>query len=302
MDTKVFRGMSVSPCYHVPVLCEPAATALITDPEGIYVDATFGGGGHSRAILERLAETGRLFGIDQDPEAPFHTLTDPRFTAIRGNFREITALLADRGVSQVSGILADLGLSSHQIDTPERGFSYRQDSPLDLRMNPTEGVPAWAWLSTHSTEEIARVLREYGDLPKSRRLAALVQASWRPEFSTQELARCVRKIYGPLSDRYLAPTFQALRIAVNDERGALRDLLKQAASLLLPGGRLVLLTYHSGEARLVKTLYQQPITENPITGERTYGWRLLEVREPEESEKVQNPRSRSAKLWIVEKL
>ncbi|MCX7606438.1 MAG: 16S rRNA (cytosine(1402)-N(4))-methyltransferase RsmH [Bacteroidia bacterium] len=288
--------------YHTPVLKREVVEALVTTPEGTYVDATFGGGGHSRAIVDRLSPQGRLIGIDRDPEAPFETLQDPRFIGIRGNFENLSELLHSYGISEVDGILADLGVSSHQLDTPHRGFSYRHEAPLDLRMNPQEGIPARLWLGQVSQENLADVLLLHGDLPKSRRLAAQIKRHWHPNFTTTDLVNCARKVYGLSTERYLPPLFQAIRIAVNAELEALQQLLMQAPTLLKPAGRLVILTYHSGEARIVKNLYQQPEKEDPVTGQRKYAWRLVDRLSPSPEEVRSNPRSRSARLWICERL
>ncbi|RMF48537.1 MAG: 16S rRNA (cytosine(1402)-N(4))-methyltransferase RsmH [Bacteroidetes bacterium] len=300
MDREVLGA--VRAFYHQPVLCETAVQALVTDPEGVYVDATFGGGGHSRAILEHLGPTGRLFALDRDPEAPLEAIQDRRFHPIRGNFRDIETLLGARGVSCVTGVLADLGLSSHQVDTPERGFSYRFEAPLDLRMNPQEGLPAWAWLAEQKEESLAHLLRAYGDLPQARKLARAIQLSWRPGFTTGDLVQAVQKTYGPHAHRYKAQVFQALRIALNGELEALQALLAWCTQAVNPGGRLVVLTYHSGEARLVKALYQQPTQENFCTGHKTYTWQKIAVYRPSVEEVRSNPRSRSAQLWVLQKL
>lgn len=288
--------------YHQPVLCQEAAQALVTDPAGVYVDATFGGGGHSRAILARLGPEGQLFGLDQDPDAPLDCLQDARFHPLRGNFRDLGLLLSAQGVAALTGLLADLGVSSHQLDTAERGFSYRFEAPLDLRMNPQEGAPAWAWLSWQKEETLAHHLRVYGDLPHSRKLARAIQRAWRPGFTTWDLAEAARQVYGAKAPRYLPQVFQALRIALNAELEALQALLTWCTQAIRPGGRLVVLTYHSGEARLVKALYQQPAQEDLTTGHKTYNWRKLAVLRPSQEERLANPRSRSAQLWILEKL
>lgn len=293
--------MSKVAAYHEAVLTEAVVRSLVTDPGGTYVDCTYGGGGHSEAILQALSPEGRLFAIDRDPDAPFARLQDPRFVPIRANFAELKALLHPYGVRQVRGILADLGVSGHQLDTAERGFSYRFPARLDLRMDPTQGQPAAQWLQTLSEPQLRQILRTYGDLPKSQRLATCIRNRWHPEFSTADLVACTQEVYGFRAQRYLAQIFQALRIALNEELAALEALLQQARTLLPIGGRLVLLTYHSGEARLVKKLYQTPESENPITGERTYTWRLLQKMRPPESEIQKNPRSRSATLWVCKR-
>lgn len=294
--------MTVAQAYHIPVLLQESVEALVTDPSGIYVDATFGGGGHSRAILARLTAGGRLLAIDQDPDVPAHAIQDPRFTFLKGNFRHISSLLRQHGIEKVTGILADLGVSSHQIDTPERGFSFKREALLDLRMNPQEGLPARVWIAQQNEETLADILRVYGDLPKSRRLARAILQSVHPAFTTTELADCARNVYGREADKYLPQLFQAIRIVVNDELSALEAFLKAAESLLIPGGRLVVLTYHSGEVRRVKERYQHPAHEDPLTGQKTYNWRLVQRGFPAPAEIQHNPRGRSAQLWVLEKL
>jgi len=302
MDAKVFRAGVVTALYHQPVLLQPAVEGLVWHPSGVYVDATFGGGGHSRAILSRLASNGRLIGIDKDPDAPLHALADERFVGVRGDFRDIETLLSERSIHRVAGILADLGISSHQIDEPSRGFSYRWDVPLDLRMDPTVGLPAWAWLKYQHPEGLARLLRMYGDLPRSRRLADVILENWQPHFTTGQLVACAQKVYGKQASERLAPLFQAIRIAINGEYEALRALLEAATHLVERGGRLVILTYHSGEVRLVKAHLHRPAYEDPVTGQKQMAWRLLGKVFPSPAEVQDNPRSRSAILWIAEKL
>ncbi len=286
--------------YHRPVLAQAAVEALITDHAGVYVDATFGGGGHSRLILARLHPLGRLIGIDRDPNAPFSAISDPRFTPLRANFRDLEALLGRLGISSITGLLADLGVSSHQLDAPQRGFSYRVEAPLDLRMDPTTGLPAYEWLPLQSEDTLATILREYGDLPQAKRLARMLLLK-RPQ-TTTDLVTLLQSVYGPRAFAYRAQVFQALRIAINDELNALQALLKAAAVLIRPHGRLVILTYHSGEARYLKPLYQRPIREDPIYGHHQYAWKLICKKRPSHEEIQENPRSRSATLWVLEKL
>lgn len=286
--------------YHRPVLAQAAVEALVTDPAGVYVDATFGGGGHSRLILERLHAHGRLIGIDRDPDAPFSGISDPRFTPLRANFRDLKALVERLGFSAITGLLADLGVSSHQLDTPQRGFSYRVEAPLDLRMDPTTGLPAYEWLPLQSEDTLATILRHHGDLPRAKRLARILLLK-RPR-TTTDLAAILQSVYGPKAFAYRAQVFQALRIAINDELNALKALLEAATDLIRPHGRLVILTYHSGEARLLKPLYQKPIREDPLYGQHQYAWKLICKTHPSSEEIQENSRSRSATLWVLEKL
>jgi 16S rRNA (cytosine1402-N4)-methyltransferase len=284
--------------YHQPVLAQAVVQALVTDPNGLYVDATFGGGGHSQGLLDSLGREARLIAIDQDPEAPFEALSDPRFIPLRANFRELSGLLQKQGITHITGLLADLGVSSHQLDTAERGFSYRREGLLDLRMNPTAGFPAHAWLRQQSHETLTELLRRYGDLPRAKALADLLLCEL-PQ-TTSALRHLVEKFYGFRAKAYLPQVFQALRIGVNDELGALQDLLEAATCHVRPGGRLVVLTYHSGEARLIKALYQTPAHVDVLHGKKLYDWHLIQKIRPSQTEILQNPRSRSATLWILE--
>ncbi len=286
--------------YHQPVLAVKAVEALVTDPDGVYVDATFGGGGHSRFILERLSPQGRLLAIDQDPEAPFHAISDPRFIPLRANFRDLRVLLRELGLSSMSGLLADLGVSSHQLDTGERGFSFRVKAPLDLRMDPTRGIPACEWLPLQSETHLTTLLREYGDLPQAHRVARAILHR-RPQ-TTTDLRDLLYSVYGSRASTYLAQAFQALRIAINDELTALDALLRAASETIPPDGRLVVLTYHSGEARRIKALYQNPQYMDPVYGHQHYTWKLLHKLRPSLEEIRENPRSRSATLWALQKL
>ncbi|MCS6789974.1 MAG: 16S rRNA (cytosine(1402)-N(4))-methyltransferase RsmH [Bacteroidia bacterium] len=287
--------------YHVPVLAETVAQALVIRPEGIYVDCTFGGGGHSRAILARLSSKGKLVGIDRDPEAPLDSIKDERFTGMHGNFAQLREHTKRLGIEQVDGIVADLGVSWHQLDTPQRGFSFRHNAPIDLRMNPQEGIPAHEWLSRQSPDELARILRHWGDLPHAYRLAQRLIREWKPHITTQEVAAIAKKIYRFKAQAYLPQLFQALRIAINQEIEALEALLQQSTEVLREGGRLALLAYHSGEVRVIKAHLHKPLQENPVTGQRKYQWRLILRRFPCAYEVKANPRSRSAQLWVLEK-
>ena len=241
--------------YHIPALLPEALSALDIAPRGIYVDATLGGGGHSRAIVERLAPEGRLYSFDQDSDAIERAFTDPRFTAVYGNFRFLGNFLRYYGVEAVDGVLADLGVSSHHFDDAARGFSFRADAPLDMRMNRKGAVSAATLLASASEERIAEILYLYGELRQSRRMArAIVQARKEsPVDTTGRLLDVIRPHINPRQEKKeLAQVFQALRIEVNGEMEALRSFLRQALSVLRPGGRLAVITYHSLEDRLVK--------------------------------------------------
>jgi len=308
--------------HHIPVMLEEVLAALAIRPDGTYVDCTVGGGGHSAAICARLGPRGRLLALDQDPAAvaaaaerlaPF----GDRVRLRRANFERVAEVAREEGLAPVDGILMDLGVSSPQLDTPERGFSYREDAPLDMRMDPDRPVSAADIVATASEEELTRILREYGEERYARQIArAIVRTRARtPIRTTGQLAEVVRLA---LPGRALREpqhparrTFQALRIAVNDELGALERGLQAALSILAPGGRLVVITFHSLEDRIVKRTFADwaracvcpPGTPVCICGRRP------QVRPvgkqpwlPSPEEVVANPRARSAKLRVVERL
>lgn len=294
--------------YHVPVLLARSVDALAIRPDGVYVDATFGGGGHSREILSRLGPSGRLFAFDQDTDAPAGELNDPRFTFIGQNFRYLSNYLRFYKVSSVDGILADLGVSSHQFDTAGRGFSIRYDGPLDMRMNPSAPLSAADVVNEYDAAALADVFYRYGELPQARRIAERI-VKCRPLDTTGGLIRALDGFAAPgRENKFFAQVFQALRIAVNDELGALEEFLQQAASLLSSGGRLSVLSYHSLEDRLVKNF----IRSGSFSGEAQkdfYGNSLSPLRAverkvivPDEKEMAENPRARSAKLRVGEKV
>ena len=279
-------------------------------PDGVYVDLTFGGGGHSREIMRHLGERGHLYGFDQDLDAMKGALDDPRFTFVRSNFRFLKNWMLYYGQEQVDGIVADLGVSSHHLDTADRGFSFRYDAPLDMRMNQKATLTAEAILQTYSEQQLADVLYLYGELKNSRQLAAaLVKARAQKNLHTtgdleQTLAPLMR---GAREKKDLAKVFQALRIEVNGELRALREMLNAAAELLRPGGRLVVLTYHSLEDRMVKNMVRtgnvEGKAETDLFGHVDAPLHAVtrNVVTPSAEELAQNPRSRSAKLRIAEK-
>lgn len=276
----------------------------------MYVDLTFGGGGHSREIMRHLGERGHLYGFDQDLDAMKGALDDPRFTFVRSNFRFLKNWMLYYGQEQVDGIVADLGVSSHHLDTADRGFSFRYDAPLDMRMNQKATLTAEAILQTYSEQQLADVLYLYGELKNSRQLAAaLVKARAQKNLHTtgdleQTLAPLMR---GAREKKDLAKVFQALRIEVNGELRALREMLNAAAELLRPGGRLVVLTYHSLEDRMVKNMVRtgnvEGKAETDLFGHVNAPLHAVtrNVVTPSAEELAQNPRSRSAKLRIAEK-
>lgn len=303
--------------YHVPALMEEALTALQLRPDGVYVDATFGGGGHARAILVCLSERGRLFALDQDEQAEQNAQGAPfsehaGFQFVRANFRHLKQHLRAWGVSAgcVDGILADLGVSSHQLDTPHRGFSFRFDGPLDMRMNPNEERTAAEWLNESTEEMLQAIFSQYGEVRNARTLAhACVQFREVGAFrTTADLVQVCERVAIGDRMRYLAQVFQALRIAVNDELGALKDFLRDATELLAPGGRLVVISYHSLEDRIVKNWLKtgnaDGVPERDFYGHIRRPFALVTRKpiEPSEAEIRQNPRVRSAKMRAGERL
>ena len=294
--------------YHIPALLHESINGLAIKSDGTYVDATFGGGGHSRAILERLGEKGRLIGMDQDMDAWQNRLEDGRFTFAHGNFAYIKNFLRYYGVDSVDGILADLGVSFHHFDAVDRGFTFRADAPLDMRMNRAASFTARELLNTYTEERLADVLYLYGELRQSRRLAAAIVKA-RPLVTTGELLNVVRPfIKASQEKKELSMLFQALRIEVNGELDALRQLLAQSLEVLKPGGRLAIITYHSLEDRLVKNFMRsgnvEGRQEKDFYGCVNTPWRVItsKVIVPDADEVSRNPRSRSAKLRVAELL
>ena len=294
--------------YHIPALLHESINGLAIKSDGTYVDATFGGGGHSRAILEQLGEKGRLIGMDQDMDAWQNRLEDGRFTFAHGNFAYIKNFLRYYGVDSVDGILADLGVSFHHFDAVDRGFTFRADAPLDMRMNRAASFTARELLNTYTEERLADVLYLYGELRQSRRLAAAIVKA-RPLVTTGELLNVVRPfIKASQEKKELSMLFQALRIEVNGELDALRQLLAQSLEVLKPGGRLAIITYHSLEDRLVKNFMRsgnvEGWQEKDFYGRVNTPWRVItsKVIVPDADEVSRNPRSRSAKLRVAELL
>ena len=292
--------------YHIPALLEQSIDGLVLKPDGTYVDATFGGGGHSRAIMDRLSLNGRLVGMDQDLDAWNNRLDDARFTFVHGNFAYMKNFLRFHGIAKVDGILADLGVSFHHFDEVERGFTFRADASLDMRMNRNASFNARELVNTYSEERLADVLYLYGELRQSRRLAsALVKA--RPLSTTTDLVNAVRPLINPSKEKKeLSMVFQALRIEVNDELGALRRLLNQSLELLNEGGRLAIITYHSLEDRMVKNFMRtgnvEGRQEKDFFGRINAPMRMVTNKAivPTQEEVERNPRSRSAKLRVAE--
>ncbi|MBD5317088.1 MAG: 16S rRNA (cytosine(1402)-N(4))-methyltransferase RsmH [Bacteroides sp.] len=296
--------------YHIPALLPETLEALNLRPDGVYVDATLGGGGHSRAIVERLGSEGHLYSFDQDEDAIKRAFKDPRFTAVWGNFRFLSNFLRWYGVDGVDGILADLGVSFHHFDDAERGFSFRWEGPLDMRMNRQGKLTAADIVNTYTEERLAELLRLYGEVKDARRMAsAIVKArAQEPVDTVERLLAIISPMISPKREKKeLAQVFQALRIEVNDELGALRSFLEQCLRALRPGGRLAIITYHSLEDRLVKNFMKagnfSGTVEQDFFGRRLSPMRMLGSRPivPTDEEIERNPRSRSAKLRVAEK-
>ena len=294
------------PVYHIPALLRESIEGLAIKPYGTYVDATFGGGGHSRAILNELGEQGRLIGMDQDMDAWQNRLDDVRFTFAHGNFAYLKNFLRYYGILKVDGILADLGVSFHHFDAEDRGFTFRADVPLDMRMNRAATFSAQDLLNTYTEQQLADVLYLYGELRQSRRMAAAIVKA-RPLSTTGELLKVVRPLVKPAQEKKeLSMVFQALRIEVNGELEALRKLLSQSLEVLNLGGRLAIITYHSLEDRLVKNFMRtgnvEGRQEKDFFGRINTPWRVItgKVIVPDAEEVERNPRSRSAKLRVAE--
>ena len=296
--------------YHVPVLLNETLDGLNIKPNGVYVDVTFGGGGHSRAILERLGKGGRLFGFDQDEDAMKNALDDKRFTFVRSNFRYLTNFLRYHGIEQVDGILADLGVSSHHFDDETRGFSFRFEGDLDMRMNKRASQTAASVLNTYSEVQLADIFFYYGELQQARRIAkAIVVARSVASIETITQFLDIVKVFFPREreKKDMAKLFQALRIEVNREMDVLKSLLEQSVQVLAPEGRLAVLTYHSLEDRLVKNYVKagnfEGRQEKDFYGQVVAPFRAInnKVIVASDAEVNENPRARSAKLRIAEK-
>ncbi len=295
--------------YHKPVLLNQAIEGLNIQPEGCYVDVTFGGGGHSREIIKNLT-TGKLIGFDQDPDSFANSIDDERFLLIPNNFKFLTNFLNFNNIKEVDGILADLGVSSHQIDVPERGFSIRYNGPLDLRMDVRKPKTGAIIVNTYSEEQIADILYQFGEFRESRKMARIICKN--RESKAIETIEDLLFILKPLAQKgkensFYARVFQALRIEVNEEVESLKSMILQAEKLLKPGGRMVVISYHSIEDRIVKNFFKSGNFEG-ILNKDMYGNILTPLKSitrkpivPNEEEIQQNNRSRSAKLRVAEK-
>lgn len=296
--------------YHKPVMLDECIDGLNIRPDGVYVDVTFGGGGHSRAILERLGDEGRLYAFDRDSDALANSIDDPRFCLIHENFKHLKSFLRLHGVRRIDGLLADLGISSHQIDAAERGFSTRFDGPLDLRMDRREGATAADLVNNADEKELATIFRLYGELQNASSLAhaIIVARALNPITTTSELCDAVGSLLPRgRENKVLAMLFQALRIEVNGELEALRQMLLQAVEILNPEGRICIMSYHSLEDRLVKNFFRTGNFEGDVQKD-FYGNLIAPLvpvtRKPitaSEAELQQNNRARSAKLRIATK-
>ena len=294
----------------MPVLLKESVDGLDIRPGGVYVDVTFGGGGHSREILSRLGANGRLFGFDQDADAEANIMDDGRFTFVRSNFRYLKNWMRYYGIGPIDGLLADLGVSSHHFDDAERGFSFRFDAPLDMRMNKRDGITAADVLNRYDEARLADVFYLYGELKNSRRIAAAVAKARaaKPVVTTQDLVDATAALFKREREKKdMAKMFQALRIEVNGEMGALKEMLAAAVELLRPGGRLSVITYHSLEDRIVKNFMRtgnaEGVAEQDFYGRTRSPLAAVnnKVIVPDGGEQERNPRSRSAKLRIAEK-
>ena len=297
--------------YHVPVLLHESIDGLAIKSGGIYVDVTFGGGGHSKEILRRLDKKAHLYSFDQDPDAEKNIVNDDRFTFVRSNFRYLKNWMRYYGVDHIDGLLADLGVSSHHFDDETRGFSFRFDAPLDMRMNKRAGTTAAEILNTYDEEQLADIFYIYGELKNARKIASII-AKTRNEKkieTTGDLMSATEKLFQREREKKeMAKMFQALRIEVNHEMDALKEMLNGAQDLLGEGGRLSVITYHSLEDRIVKNMMKAGNVEGKIKqdffGRIEAPFRLInnKVIVPSDEEQQQNPRSRSAKLRIAEKI
>ncbi len=296
--------------YHTPVLLNEAVEGLNIKPDGIYVDCTFGGGGHSRAILQRLNENGRLYVFDQDADAKKNLPDDERVIFIPQNFRDLQRFLRLHKITKVDGILADLGVSSHQFDEAERGFSIRFDAALDMRMDQRENTTAATVLQNFTEQQLHKMFEQYGEVTNSKTLARTIvqQRALSPLRTINEFKLAVKDAVKGNPQKYFAQVFQALRIQVNDELGALQELLQQTTTLLKSGGRIAIITFHSLEDRIVKTFFKNG-SLSEVEADDVYGTKpetpftIITKKPllPAAEELKQNPRSRSAKLRVAER-
>lgn len=297
--------------YHIPVLLEETINALNIQPGGIYVDCTFGGGGHSQAILNKLGPTGKLIAFDQDEDAKENIPADKRFIFVPQNFRHLQRFLRLEGIKTVDGIMADLGVSSHQFDEAERGFSTRFNAGMDMRMDRRQNMTAFEVINSYTEHQLHKIFEQYGEVTNAKTLAKkIVDVRNVTSLKTiEDFKNAVREIVKGNPNKYFAQVFQALRVEVNDELGSLKDMLQQIPPLLKPGGRVAIITFHSLEDRLVKNFlrrgsFDEP-EENPFVNIEPINELKLITRKPiipSEEEIKRNSRSRSSKLRIAEKI
>ncbi len=296
--------------YHIPVLLREVIEALNIRPDGVYVDCTFGGGGHSKAILEKLGPHGKLIAFDQDEDARKNLPADHRLLFVPENFRHVQRFLRLHKIQSVDGLLADLGVSSHQLDAGERGFSTRYDAALDMRMDRRSSLTAWELIETYSEQALHKIFEQFGEVTNAKTLArTIVQVRQSQSLRTIEgFKQAIHEAVKGNPNKYFAQVFQALRIVVNDEIGALQDLLTQLPALLKTGGRVAIITFHSGEDRVVKQFFKrgslEELPNNPFISvpvQQHWKWGYKKPLVASEMEQQQNPRSRSAKLRVAEK-
>ena len=296
--------------YHIPVLLREVIDALNIRPDGVYVDCTFGGGGHSNAILEKLGPTGRLIAFDQDEDARKNLPHDNRLLFVPENFRHVQRFLRLHKIQEVDGLLADLGVSSHQLDCGERGFSTRYDAALDMRMDRRASLTAWQIVETYSEQALHKLFEQFGEVTNAKTLArTIVQVRQSQSLRTIEgFKQSVHEAVKGNPNKYFAQVFQALRMVVNDEMGSLRELLTQLPAFIKPGGRVVIITFHSGEDRVVKQFFKsgslEELPDNPFISvpvQQHWKWVFKKPLMASQEEQQQNPRSRSAKLRVAEK-
>lgn len=296
--------------YHIPVLLREVIDALNIRPDGVYVDCTFGGGGHSNAILEKLGPAGRLIAFDQDEDARKNLPHDNRLLFVPENFRHVQRFLRLHKIQEVDGLLADLGVSSHQLDCGERGFSTRYDAALDMRMDRRASLTAWQIVETYSEQALHKLFEQFGEVTNAKTLArTIVQVRQSQSLRTIEgFKQSVHEAVKGNPNKYFAQVFQALRMVVNDEMGSLRELLTQLPAFIKPGGRVVIITFHSGEDRVVKQFFKsgslEELPDNPFISvpvQQHWKWVFKKPLMASQEEQQQNPRSRSAKLRVAEK-